>query len=113
MTDREIFQYNLTYYLEASGKSQRQLADYVGVKKSTVSGWVHGASYPRADTMEKISMFFGLLLSDLVMERDHQDAEEARLLRAFRRADPKYRELAMELLEEHPLKKDVSAQSAG
>lgn len=103
MTDREIFQANIKYYLSAYGKRQQDLADFVGVHKGTVSGWTRGVSYPRADVMERISIFFGIKLSDLVMERNtHQD--ETRLLRAWRNADPTYQTVALELLESHPKK---------
>ena len=69
MNDREIFQKNLNYYLETSGKLQRELAEYVGAKYTTVSGWTRGISYPRADAMEKIANFFGIPTSQLIGER--------------------------------------------
>lgn len=66
MNDREIFRRNLNYYLSVSGKLQKDLADFVGAKTTTVSGWTRGVSYPRADAMEKISLFFGIPTSRLV-----------------------------------------------
>ena len=33
-----------------------------------MSGWTRGISYPRADAMEKIAMFFGIPMSKLVDE---------------------------------------------
>ena len=69
MTDREIFRDNLNYYLQLQDKKQKDLADYVGAKTTTVSGWTRGISYPRADSMERIAMFFGVPTSQLVGER--------------------------------------------
>ena len=69
MNDREIFQRNLNHYLAVSGKLQRELAEYVGAKYTTVSGWTRGISYPRADAMEKIANFFGIPTSQLIGER--------------------------------------------
>ena len=66
MTDREIFRKNLNDFLSSSGKLQKDLAEYVGAKTTTVSGWTRGVSYPRADAMEKIAMFFGVPTSRLV-----------------------------------------------
>ena len=66
MNDREIFRKNLNYYLSVSGKLQKDLADFVGAKTTTVSGWTRGVSYPRADAMEKIALFFGIPTSRLV-----------------------------------------------
>ena len=72
MTDREIFRDNLNYYLQIQDKKQKDLADYVGAKTTTVSGWTRGISYPRADSMERIAMFFGVPTSQLVGERTEQ-----------------------------------------
>lgn len=74
MTDREIFQHNLNYYLSRSGKKQKDLADYVGAKTTTVSGWTRGISYPRAEAMEKIAMFFGIPTSQLISITDMNHA---------------------------------------
>ena len=68
MNNREIFRENLNYYLTTSGRLQKDLAEYVGAKTTTVSGWTRGISYPRADAMEKIAMFFGIPMSKLVDE---------------------------------------------
>ena len=70
MTDREIFQRNLNYYLSISGKLQKDLAEYVGAKTTTVSGWTRGVSYPRADAMEKIANFFNIPTSQLIGPRE-------------------------------------------
>lgn len=69
MTDREIFRDNLNYYLSLNGKMQKDLADAIGAKYTTVSGWTRGISYPRADAMEKIAIFFGIPTSKLITER--------------------------------------------
>lgn len=75
MNDREIFRRNLNYYLSVSGKLQKDLADFVGAKTTTVSGWTRGVSYPRADAMEKIALFFGIPTSRLVGQiRDDSDS---------------------------------------
>lgn len=68
MSNRDIFRENLNYYLTTSGRLQKDLAEYVGAKTTTVSGWTRGISYPRADAMEKIAMFFGIPMSKLVDE---------------------------------------------
>ena len=73
MTDREIFKNNLNYYLYIQEKKQKDLADYVGAKTTTVSGWTRGISYPRADAMEKIAMFFGIKTSQLITEDTQEE----------------------------------------
>ena len=89
MNDREIFQRNLNYYLEATGKLQRELAEYVGAKYTTVSGWTRGVSYPRADAMEKIANFFGIPTSLLISESKADSpaflsSDESLLLNGYR-----------------------------
>lgn len=75
MTDREIFQDNLNYYLKLNDKMQKDLAEYVGAKTATVSGWTRGISYPRADAMEKIAMFFNIPTSKLITARNETTNE--------------------------------------
>ena len=77
MTDREIFKKNLNYYLSISGKMQKDLAEYVGAKTTTVSGWTRGVSFPRADAMEKIAMFFGIPTSRLVSDSDDSGSSDS------------------------------------
>lgn len=108
MNDREIFQRNLNYYLAASGKLQRELAEYVGAKYTTVSGWTRGISYPRADAMEKIANFFGIPTSQLIGERHSNNSvlspDEYHLVDLYRGADDRARRDAVRILEENQQK---------
>ena len=70
MNNREIFQKNLNDLLSSSGMMQKDLAEFVGAKTTTVSGWTRGVSYPRVDAMEKIAQFFGVPTSRLVGSED-------------------------------------------
>ena len=70
MNNREIFKNNLNDLLSSSGKMQKDLAEFVGAKTTTVSGWTRGISYPRADAMERIALFFGVPTSRLVGQAD-------------------------------------------
>ena len=80
MADREIFKDNLNYYLQKQKKKQKDLAEYVGAKTTTVSGWTRGISYPRADAMEKIAMFFGVPTSRLVGDRNDSNEPGGRII---------------------------------
>lgn len=73
MTDREIFRSNLNYFLNLYGGKQKDLADYVGAKTTTVSGWTRGVSFPRADAMERIADYFGISTSKLISQRFEDD----------------------------------------
>ena len=82
MTDREIFQKNLIRLMESSKAKQIDIAKYAEVSYQTVSAWVTGRGYPRADTMGKLCKFFGIKQSALTEEQAETD--EDRLLMAYR-----------------------------
>lgn len=117
MNDREIFRKNLNDFLFCSGKKQKDLAEFVGAKTTTVSGWTRGISYPRADAMEKIALFFGVSTSRLVgfsesvpspvlrSSYNELTPKEQRLLDAFRAADDRARSDALSTLLQHPAAK--------
>jgi repressor LexA len=70
-----VFGNNLAYYVERSGKSQRELADILGVASSTFNDWVKGRKYPRIDRIEMLANIFGILKSDLIEERTEEHRE--------------------------------------
>ena len=65
MTDREIFKTNLVNLMNETKTKQVDIAEYAEVSYQTVSAWVQGRGYPRADAMEKLCKFFGIKQSDL------------------------------------------------
>ncbi len=65
----KIIAKNISYYLESSGKTQLDLATYMGVSQASVSNWCKGIKIPRMDKIDKICSFFHILRSDL-MEDD-------------------------------------------
>ena len=60
---------NLKFYIDRSGKSQKDLAELVGVAASTFNDWVKGKKYPRIDKIEILSNYFGILKSDLIEDK--------------------------------------------
>lgn len=60
--------------LDEKGKSQSDLARYLGVKASTVSQWSAGKANPTADKLEPIARFFRMSLPDLVSDIDPDQA---------------------------------------
>lgn len=51
---------------EKSGMSQMQLADELGLARSTVAMWETGQAYPRTDTLLAMAELFGCTLDELV-----------------------------------------------
>ena len=83
MTDREIFRNNLTALMNSSKVKQIDIAKYAEVSYQTVSAWVTGRGYPRADAMEKLCRFFGVKQSALT-EQHGEQTDETILLSVFR-----------------------------
>ena len=99
MTNREIFQKNLSEFLVQHSGNQNDLAAYLGVSKQTVSAWIHGKAYPRADVMEKISSYFGTTISALVYDKDEM-MEESEIVYFFHALPPSGKEKLLERTHE-------------
>lgn len=93
----EIIAQNLTKFLNRSGKSQIDLAEYMEVSQATVSNWCKGLKLPRMDKIDKICSFFNVSRSDLM--NDGKDApqyylnDDARDLAQFMFENPEYKVL--------------------
>ena len=69
---------NLSYYVERSGKTKKELAEIIGVAASTFNEWTKGNKYPRIDKIEMLADYFGILKSDLIEERttEHREMQQ-------------------------------------
>lgn len=66
---KEVFSKNLQFQMERFGKSQKEMAEIVGVTAPTFHEWVKGKKYPRIDKIQKLADYFGILKSDLIEEK--------------------------------------------
>lgn len=73
--NKEIFAKNLRYYIDRSGKSQKDLAEIVGVAYSTFNDWAKGKKYPRIDKIEILANYFEIQKSDLIEEKEKPTVE--------------------------------------
>ena len=73
--NKEIMSRNLLYYMDKTGKSQKELAEIVGVSTSTFNDWVKAKKYPRIDKIELLANYFRILKSDLIEERTEEHRE--------------------------------------
>ena len=99
MTNRENFRKNLATMLKQQNSSQKDLADYLNVSKQTVSAWINGKAYPRADVMEKISIYFGTTISALVYDQREQ-MDEAEIVYFFHALPEEGKKKLLERTEE-------------
>ena len=70
--NKEVFAKNLAMYLSRSGKSQREMADIMGVSSSTFNEWMKAKKYPRIDKIEFMANYFGINKSDLIEEEENK-----------------------------------------
>lgn len=70
--NKEVFARNLAKYLHRSGKSQREMAEIVGVSSSTFNEWMRAKKYPRIDKIELMASYFGINKSDLIEDEDNK-----------------------------------------
>lgn len=105
--NKEIFAKNLAFYLERSGRDQKEVAEVVGVAPSTFNEWMKAKKYPRIDKIEILANYFGILKSDLieeVSENGYSPSEpqltegEQLMLELFRRIPEDRQAAALELL---------------
>ena len=76
MTDyelKQIFAKNLNHYLAHSGESQAEVAQILGVSKSTFSSWSNAKKTPRMDKLEALAKHFGIKKSDLIESKQQQN----------------------------------------
>lgn len=74
--NKSIFASNLSYYVERSGRTQKELSEVVGVAPSTFNDWVKGKKYPRMDKVEILANYFGILKSDLIEDKLTEEKEK-------------------------------------
>lgn len=73
--NKETMAKNLQYYLERSGKTQKEMSEIVGVATSTFNDWMKAKAYPRIDKIEIMANYFRILKSDLIEDRDEEYRE--------------------------------------
>ena len=76
MKPREVFRRNFRQIYIERGLTQQDVADAVGVSRSTVSCWLLGKAYPRADVVDKLSKYLGVPVSALVVDENAEDVAE-------------------------------------
>ena len=74
---KEVFAKNLKKYMDRSGKSQKEMADIVGVSAATFSDYINAKKYPRIDKIDILADYFGILKSDLIEDKGEEIKEPA------------------------------------
>lgn len=76
MTDEEqkrVFAKNLNKYLSMYNKTQKEVADAIGVIPQTFNSWCTGQSLPRMGKVQALADYFSINKSDLIDEKTTQN----------------------------------------
>ena len=74
--NKETMAKNLAFYLEKSNRTQREMAEVVGVAASTFNDWMKAKKYPRIDKIEMMANYFGIKKSDLIEEKANTEEQK-------------------------------------
>ncbi len=75
MADEEqkrIFSKNLSKYLSKYDKTQKEVADAIGVSPQTFNTWCQGIALPRMGKVQALADYFGINKSDLIDDKSDQ-----------------------------------------
>lgn len=75
--NKQIMANNIKFYLNKSGKTQKEICKDLGIAETTFSGWVRAVTYPRIDKIEKMANYFGIEKSDLVEDKTKKDNDKS------------------------------------
>ena len=64
-----IFKKNLLKYLNASNKTQKEVADAIRVSPQTFNTWCQGIALPRMEKLQLLADYFHITKSDLIEEK--------------------------------------------
>lgn len=67
---KKIFAKNLNKYLSLCGKSQKEVADAIGVIPSTFNTWCQGIALPRMGKVQALADYFHIKKTDLIDEHE-------------------------------------------
>lgn len=97
---KRVFAKNLNKYLSTSGKTQKEVAEAIGVIPSTFNTWCQGIALPRMGKVQALADYFNINKSDLIEDKPETDVndhyyfnDEAREMAQFMFENPEYRVL--------------------
>ena len=84
---KKVFQRNLTKLLNNTGKTQKEVADSIGVSAQTFNTWMRGIAIPRMGKIQALADYFGVMKTELIdpyMPSDVPTGAEMELIGKYR-----------------------------
>lgn len=94
---REKIRMSLERYISASGYTQKEIADKLGVSKSSVTNWLKGKNSPDANLVMPICKLLNITIAQFYGEDEKSTEDRPRL----QKIAPPYSEEAMKLAEDY------------
>lgn len=95
---KKIFAKNLRHYLDRENKTQKEVADAIGVSPQTFNTWLQMVALPRMGKVQVLADYFGINKSDLLEDKGAQEEEnsyyideDAKELAQFLFKNPEYK----------------------
>ncbi len=93
MEQRKVFSRNLNRFLREKNKTQKEVADAIGVLPQTFNTWAKGIAIPRMGKIQALAEYFHINKSELIDESQADTSivlsyEEEDLIEAYRKASP-------------------------
>ena len=66
---KKIFSRNLNNYLSLNNKTQKEVADAIGVSPQTFNTWCQGIALPRMGKVQLLADYFNIGETDLIDEK--------------------------------------------
>lgn len=86
MDDRElknVFSKNLNEYIARSGKTQKDVADDIGVLPTTFNTWCTGMALPRMGKVQLLADYFHINKSDLLEVHAPDESDQINRMAAY------------------------------
>jgi SOS-response transcriptional repressor LexA len=95
------FSERLEILIKAKNTSQKAIAEYLGIRRPSISDWKNLGTIPGADTAIKLAQFFDVSVEYLITGKDKVGLtpEQQNLLRNYNKLDKRDKETVLDLIE--------------
>lgn len=97
---RQVFAANLNRFMRERSISRRKMCADLGIKYTTLCDWAKGHSSPKPETIETMSRYFGVTVSDFYIDTDRPSDPFMRLMKYSEGGTVMDMELLKELSED-------------
>ena len=75
---RVAFAKQLRIQVASVGKTQKEVAEAIGVSTATFNDWIKGKKFPRVEKVELLAKYFGVTVAELMEENENKSKDIAK-----------------------------------